>query len=216
MRHGEARIGAQVPRHGARQRLGIEPRQVGHQPHPRRLARRQMQRNVAAVVHPGAGDAGPLVGGDQFLRHGTGHGRHRREKTASRRTQRGASGPHPPRHQAAQRVASRIDRLAQPRQFGHQITQQWLEAHPGRRMGGRHRIGIPLGGDHDVDRPVLQMPAPARQGGALRCPHRHQPSNGGRPSGQGLPGAASAMRRTVGAPSACQAPVARACSKVRT
>ena len=170
--HRESGIG------GQRGRRAIEARQIGKQADAGRTARRQMQRDVAAVVDPGSRDAGPLVGRDQGLGHRAGHRRHRGDETLGLGHQRRAGRPHPARDVAAQTagLGCAVHRQAQLRQFGHQAVQHRDEAAPGRRMRGLHGVGIALGADDDVDRAVLEMPAPAGQHAALRPAHRAAPA----------------------------------------
>ncbi len=65
----EVAVGAAAVRRRAAQRRGVEGGEVGDQPDACRFARRQVQRDVAAVVDPGPAHAGAPVGADQLLCH---------------------------------------------------------------------------------------------------------------------------------------------------
>ena len=101
------------------------------------------------------------------------------------------------------------------RQLGDEFVEQRLKAPPGRLVSGLHCPGVAIGADHDVDRPVREVPAIARQRVSLGR-HRCQPSKGPWPIGHGFAAIEGTKRRAVGAPSWCHAPLASTCDIGRT
>ncbi|MCY1359690.1 hypothetical protein D9M69_462760 [compost metagenome] len=158
----------------------VEAREVGEQAHARRVAGREVQRDVAAVVDPRALDAGPVVEGDEFLRHAAGHGRHGREE---QRRKSIAGVPHAPRDDAARTLAF-SHRQAQLRQCAHEFVEHMAEARPGRVVRGGDGVRVAVRFGHDVDRAVVEMPAARVERRALGG-HGVSPASGHGPGATG-------------------------------
>ena len=162
-----------------------------HRPDAHRRAGRQVQRDVAAVVDPGARQPVAVVGSDQLLRHRAGHRRHRRDEAAV--AVRPAGVPHAP--------GDRRPRSGQsPSRTGRRSAAVRPPVRPASSGSARQAAscaastarGVAVGADHDVDRSVLEVPAAVRQrarsavNGALSRPMRPQPSSGGAPERPGI------------------------------
>ena len=114
-----------------------------------------MQRNVAAVVDPGAVYALLFVARQNFLGHRTRHRSHRRDEA---RTVGTAGGPHAARHHALQRAAL-THRRPQAREFTHQLLQQPFKTLPGALVRVGHGVVRPFGLKDEVHRAMLEVPA---------------------------------------------------------
>ena len=113
-----------------------------------------------------------LVAGDQLLRDRAGDRGHRRDE--ARREWRAGAATCAARRRAAQRARA-ADGLAQQRQLGDQLVEHAGEArHAASCAGLRRPRGVAVGADDEVDRPVLEMPAPAGQGSPGRVIGAHR------------------------------------------
>ena len=125
--------------------------------------RRQIQRDIAAIVYIGAVDRGGLGahGVQNLIGHSARNRGHGGDKMCGRKRQAGRA--HALGHGALQ---SGPNRLAQLRQFINQTLQQPGKAALRRAVGGRARA---IDTDHQINRAVLQMQTPLWQQGRSRA-----------------------------------------------
>ena len=142
---------------GPDRRLPQQGGPLGHRNEPdvEGLARRQEQRDVAAVVHVGAAQATAGRGhlGTDLVGDSPGHGGHRRDEPAVER-------PHGRGHAARDRPREplpRLERSSQRRQLGHELVEEWAESLPRPPVGACHGRGRCPCLDDQVDRAVLQV-----------------------------------------------------------
>ena len=111
-----------------------------------------MHRDITAVVDIGARRVGGFDHRRQHLiRHGPGHGGHRRHELHP--AVRGTGAVHPAGHRAQWH---RAHLLPQQRQFGDQFGQHGLKPGAG---GGKGGVAVAIGPDHQINRAMLQVQA---------------------------------------------------------
>ena len=126
-----------------------------------------MQRNVSAIVDIGAPQGrGPRHRGENLLGDRAGHRGHRGHEAM--RAERRNGGGHAPGDDALGPRGSRRRGRAQQRQFRAELVEDGHETARGACIGRLDRVAFAGSIDDQIDRPVVEMSAPIRQGADLR------------------------------------------------